>query len=250
MLDPITSPSLDQIRHGFFTKLGGVSEGIYSTLNCGPGSSDDPAHVAQNRARVAAHFGREPSELLSPNQVHSADVLTVTEPFSDRPKCDALVTRTPGLVLGVLSADCAPILFADPQNRVIAAAHSGWRGTIAGIGAATVDAMIAQGADRTQIRAVVGPTISQVAYEVGPEFVEEFLDEDPSFSRYFSGGQGDRAHFNLPVFLLDHLRQTGIKSAEWTGECTFSEQERLFSYRRTTHAGEPDYGRQISAITL
>ena len=251
MLNPITSPSLEPVRHGFFTRLGGVSEGIYSTLNCGPGSSDDPAAVTENRSRVAGHFALPGNHLISLHQVHSAKAVHVTGTFDGvRPKADAMVTATPGIALGVLSADCAPILFADPQNHVIAAAHSGWRGTLAGIGRATVDAMIAIGAARENIQAVIGPTISQRAYEVGPEFFDDFLAEDQGNARFFAGGTGDRMMFDLPSFILDHLRATGIKSADWTGDCTFSDEERLFSYRRTTHRKEADYGRQISVITL
>ena len=251
MLNPITSHLLEPVKHGFFTRHGGTSKGIYSTLNCGPGSDDDPSVVTENRARVAAHFGLRESQLISLYQVHSATAVHVTGPFKgERPKADAMVTSTPGIALGVLSADCAPILFADPQNNVIGAAHSGWRGTLCGIGPATVEAMINIGATRENIQAVIGPTISQRAYEVGPEFLDEFLAEDQEYARFFAAGNGDRVMFDLPSFILFHLRETGIKSADWTGECTFSDEERLFSYRRTTHRKEADYGRQISVITL
>lgn len=251
MLNPITSELLGPGRHGFFTSEGGVSGGTYASLNCGEGSSDDPAAVAENRARVAAHMGVDDVALVSVHQVHSADVIEVTDAFGDaKPKCDAMVSAMPGIALGTLSADCAPLLFRDADAGVVGAAHAGWRGALAGVGRATVEAMEGLGASRGNICAVIGPTISQRAYEVGPEFVETFVDGDREFSRFFAGGHGDRAQFDLPSFLLHQLRQVGVKSAEWTGDCTFSNPERLFSYRRNTHAGVKDYGRLIAAITI
>lgn len=244
-LAPITSPLLTGLQHGFFTRQGGVSRGIYDSLNCGPGSDDDAGAVAENRARVAAHLGAR--ALLSLHQVHSDRVVTVTDPdwLEDRPEADAMVTDRPGIALGALAADCAPVLFADPDAGVIGAAHAGWKGALGGVLEATVEAMRALGA--RGIRAVVGPAISQRAYEVGPEFLERFIDEDPGHAMFFAQGQGDRYQFDLPGFALSRLRAAGA-DAEWCGHCTFSDPARFFSYRRTTHAGEPDYGRQVSAI--
>jgi len=192
----------------------------------------------------------EPSHLVSVHQVHSPDVATLTAPFSEKPKVDAMVTATPGLALGVLSADCQPVLFADTKAGVIGAAHAGWKGTQAGVLEATLDAMEALGADRARICAVIGPSISQRAYEVGPEFMEDFLLDDPDSDRFFAGGEGDRVQFDLPGYGLARLRAAGVGNAEWTGHCTYSDPARFFSYRRATHAGEADYGRLIAAIRL
>jgi len=192
----------------------------------------------------------EPSHLVSVHQVHSPDVATLTAPFSEKPKVDAMVTATPGLALGVLSADCQPVLFADAKAGVIGAAHAGWKGTQAGVLEATLDAMEALGADRARICAVIGPSISQRAYEVGPEFMEDFLLDDPDSDRFFAGGEGDRVQFDLPGYGLARLRAAGVGDAEWTGHCTYSDPARFFSYRRATHAGEADYGRLIAAIRL
>lgn len=250
MLEILTSDALSPLRHGFFTRKGGASSGIFHGLNCGPGSSDLAEVVAINRARVALAMDLPAEALLTANQVHSADVLAVTAPFADRPRADGLVTATPGLALAVLTADCQPVLFADAEAGVIGAAHAGWRGTRDGVLEATVEAMIALGARRGQITAVIGPTISQAAYEVGPEFVESFVDEDRDSARFFANGRGDRALFDLPGFGLHRLRAAGIKHAEWTRHCTYRDPERFFSFRRTTHAGEADYGRLISVIRL
>jgi len=192
----------------------------------------------------------EPSHLVSVHQVHSPDVVTLTAPFSEKPKVDAMVTATPGLALGVLSADCQPVLFADTKAGVIGAAHAGWKGTQAGVLEATLDAMEALGADRARICAVIGPSISQRAYEVGPEFMEDFLLDDPDSDRFFAGGEGDRVQFDLPGYGLARLRAAGVGDAEWTGHCTYTDPARFFSYRRATHAGEADYGRLIAAIRL
>jgi polyphenol oxidase len=247
----LTSPALDPIRHGFFTRKGGASSGIFAGLNCGPGSSDLAEVVAINRARAAAAMGVGPDHLVTVHQVHSPDVVTLAAPpQGPRPKADALVTATPGLALAVLTADCQPVLFADPVARVIGAAHGGWRGTHLGVLEATLDAMEALGADRANIRAVIGPTISQSAYEVGPEFLQTFLDEDPDNARFFAQGTGDRALFDLPAYGLHRLRQAGVGHAEWTRHCTYRNPDRFYSFRRTTHAGEADYGRLISAIRL
>jgi YfiH family protein len=250
-LEILTSPALDPIRHGFFTRKGGASSGMFAGLNCGLGSSDLAEVVTINRARAAAAFGVAPDHLVTVHQVHSHDVATLSAPpEGPRPKADALVTATPGLALAVLTADCQPVLFADPMARVIGAAHGGWRGTHAGVLEATVDAMEALGAARANIRAVIGPTISQAAYEVGPEFLQTFLDEDPENARFFAPGNGDRALFDLPSYGLHRLRQAGVGQAEWTRHCTYRDPDRFYSYRRTTHAGEADCGRLISAIRL
>ncbi len=251
-LEIITAPSLAGVQHGFFTRRGGASSGIFSGLNCGPGSSDQAEAVRINRGRVAQSMSIAPDRLLSLHQVHSPDVVTVdgTEDWNPRPRADGLVTSTPGLAISILTADCAPVLFADRDASVIGAAHAGWKGALAGITDAVIAAMAALGAERQRIRAVIGPTISQRAYEVGPEFMDRFLDEDEAHARFFAGGRGDRLQFDLPGFLLHRLREAGIADAAWTGHCTFSDPARFYSYRRATHAHEPDYGRLIAVIRL
>lgn len=249
MLEKITSDALP-VPHGFFTRKGGASSGIFAGLNCGPGSTDQAEVVAINRARVADAMGVAPDHLLSIHQVHSADVVTVSGPLAERPRADGMVTATPGVALGVLTADCQPVLFADPQARVIGAAHAGWRGTRDGVLEATVAAMEALGAKRENMAAVIGPTISQTAYEVGPEFFESFTDDDPETARFFIAGQDGRYMFDLPAMGLARLRAAGVGHAEWTRHCTYRDSERFFSFRRTTHAGEADYGRLISTIRL
>lgn len=249
MLEKITSDALP-VQHGFFTRKGGASSGIFAGLNCGPGSSDQAEVVAINRARVADAMGVAQDHLISINQVHSADVIHVTGPLAERPRADGMVTATPGIALGVLTADCQPVLFADPEAGVIGAAHAGWRGTRDGVLEATVEAMIALGARRDRIAAVIGPTISQSAYEVGPEFFEAFTDDDRDSARFFIAGQDGRYLFDLPAMGLSRLRAAGVGHAEWTRHCTYRDSERFFSYRRTTHAGEADYGRLISTIRL
>lgn len=249
MLEIITSDVLP-VRHGFFTRKGGASSGIFAGLNCGVGSTDQSDIVAINRARAAAALDLAPEALVSVHQVHSPDVVTVTGPLTIRPRADAMVTRTPGLALAVLTADCQPVLFADPEAGVIGAAHAGWRGARDGVLEATVEAMVALGATPAGIRAVIGPTISQTAYEVGPEFVEGFLAEDPRNARFFGQGIGDRAQFDLPAYGLHRLRSAGVGHAEWTRHCTYSDTDRFYSYRRSNHRHEADYGRLISAIRL
>ena len=249
-LQPVTHPGLRPLRHGFFTRAGGASSGIFAGLNCGPGSSDQTEAVAVNRARVAEAMGVDAAHLLTVNQVHSADVLTVTEPFTDRPRADAMVTARPGLAIAVLTADCQPVLFADVAAGVIGVAHAGWRGALSGVLEATLDAMERLGARRAATTAIIGPTISQRAYEVGPEFMDAVLAEDVEYDRFFAGGAGDRVQFDLPAFGLHRLRAAGIGHAEWTGHCTYSNPERFFSYRRSVHKGEADYGRLIAAIRL
>jgi polyphenol oxidase len=248
-LEIITS-GLIATRHGFFTRKGGASSGIFAGLNCGNGSSDMAEAVQINRTRVADAMGVDSDHLLSVHQIHSAEVIAVTSPMPVRPQVDAMVTATPGLALGILTADCQPVLFHDARAGVIGAAHAGWRGTKDGVLQATVAAMEGLGADRGNIHAVIGPCISQAAYEVGPEFLQGFLDDDPANAGYFASGKGDRALFNLPAFGLAQLRSAGVGQAEWTGHCTYTDAERFFSFRRTTHLGEADYGRLISVIRL
>ncbi len=249
MLEIITSDALPP-RHGFFTRKGGASSGIFAGLNCGTGSSDQAEIVAINRTRVAEAMGVAPDALVTVNQVHSPDVVTVTGPLADRPRADAMVTAMPGLALAVLTADCQPVLFADAQAGVIGAAHAGWRGALDGVLEATVAAMEALGARREAISAVIGPCISQAAYEVGPEFLDAFRDDDPANTRFFANGAGDRLLFDLPGFGLHRLRTAGVGQAEWVRHCTYRDSERFYSFRRTTHSGEADYGRLISVIRL
>ncbi|MFN3972295.1 MAG: peptidoglycan editing factor PgeF [Gemmobacter sp.] len=249
MLEIITSPALPA-RHGFFTRKGGASSGIFAGLNCGSGSSDLAEIVAINRARVAEAMGVGAPHLLTVHQVHSAEAVTVTAPLPERPRADAMVTATPGVALAVLTADCAPVLLSDAGAHVVGAAHAGWRGAQGGVLEATVAAMEALGARRDRIHAVIGPTISQAVYEVGPEFADGFLDDDPANARFFAQGPGDRALFDLPGYALARLRAAGVGQAEWTRHCTYLDEARFFSFRRTTHRGEADYGRLISAIRL
>ena len=249
MLEILTSDAITA-RHGFFTRKGGASSGIFAGLNCGPGSTDLSDAVILNRARVAQALDLAPAALISLNQVHSTRVVTLTAPFTDRPLADAMVTATPGIGLGILTADCQPVLFHDAKAQVIGAAHAGWRGTRDGVLEATVEAMVALGAIRDAITAVIGPTISESAYEVGPEFFEAFTDDHPEDARFFVTGKGDRMLFDLPGYGLHRLRLAGVGLAEWTRHCTYRDPDRFYSYRRTTHAGEADYGRLISVIRL
>lgn len=249
-MEILTSDMITPLRHGFFTRRGGASSGIFEGLNCGVGSSDIAEVVQINRARVAAAMGVDPAGLTSVHQVHSADVVTVDGPQTGKVRADALVTATPGVALSILTADCQPVLFADAGAGVIGAAHAGWRGALEGVLEATLDAMEALGARREDIAAAIGPTISQAAYEVGPEFFETFMAADPAYARFFANGEGDRMMFDLPGFSLQRLRDAGIGEAHWTRHCTYSDPERFFSYRRSVHDDEADYGRLISAIRL
>ncbi|MCB1329692.1 MAG: peptidoglycan editing factor PgeF [Maritimibacter sp.] len=239
------------VTHGFFTRRGGASSGIYSGLNCGGGSDDQRDAVALNRARVAAAMGVAPEDLASVVQTHSADVVTVTGPMdAPRPEADGMVTATPGVALTVLTADCEPVLFADGAAGVIGAAHAGWKGALGGVLEATVEAMVALGAARGRIVAVIGPTLGRTAYEVGPEFRDRFVEADPGNARYFLPGEGDRLMFDLPGYGLARLAAAGVGQAEWTGHCTYSDPVRFYSYRRSVHRKEADYGRLISVIRL
>ncbi len=251
LLEIVTSDALP-VRHGFFTRKGGASSGIFFGLNCGPGSSDLAEVVAINRARVARAMGIDADHLLTINQIHSPDVVHVTGPLGNgpRPSADGMVTATPGVGLGVLTADCQPVLFCDARAQVIGAAHAGWRGAHLGVLEAVLTAMEGLGADRANISAVIGPCISQSAYEVGPEFFDTFTADDPRHARFFAQGPGDRMLFDLPAFGLHCLREAGVGHAEWTRHCTYRDPDRFFSFRRTTHAGEADYGRLISVIRL
>jgi YfiH family protein len=251
----IEAPSLaglPGIRHAFFTRGGGVSTGLYASLNGGLGSHDEPSLVAENRRRMAEHMGVPPSHLVSLYQVHSAEVAVIEGPMAlaDRPRADAMVTRVPNLALGIATADCGPILFADPVGRVVGAAHAGWKGALTGVIAATVDAMVRLGSERNDIVAVLGPTISQPAYEVGEDFRSRFSAEVPGSDVHFSQGREGHAQFDLPGFIARRLSEAGVTTASVLGLCTYADPERFYSYRRTTHRGEADYGRLISAITL
>ena len=250
MLERLTSAELSPVSHGFFTRRGGASSGIFAGLNCGRGSSDQSEAVAINRARVAEAMDADHDALVGVRQVHSARAITVDGPLDPETEADAIVTATPGLVLSVLTADCQPVLFADPRAGVVGAAHAGWRGALDGVLDATVEAMEAAGARRADIVAVIGPTISQRNYEVGPEFLDTFLAEAPDNARFFANGQGDRLQFDLPAYGLHRLRSAGVGHAEWTRHCTYDDAERFYSYRRSTHAREADYGRLLSAIRL
>ncbi|MGB3501296.1 MAG: peptidoglycan editing factor PgeF [Mesorhizobium sp.] len=239
------------IRHGFFTRHGGVSDGIYAGLNTGVGSNDTPESVTENRRRVAEWMGVAPDHLLSAYQVHSPDVLVVREPFTgDRPKVDALVTDRPGIAIGASSADCGPVLFADPHSAVIGAAHAGWKGAFTGVLENTIDAMERLGAERNRIVAVLGPSISQANYEVGPEFVERIISANPANAAWFAPSTNDgHAMFDLNGYTLDRLRRAGVK-AHGLDRCTYADENLFYSYRRTTHRKEPDYGRHLSAIVI
>ncbi len=254
--DPIRSPLLDKagtdgIRHGYFTRTGGVSEGIYRGLNIGTGSQDDQALVAENRRRVADWMGVGPDHLLTAWQVHSPDVVVAREPFTgDRPKADAIVTDRPGIAVGASTADCGPVLFADPQAGVIGAAHAGWKGALTGVLENTIAAMEGLGARRDGIVAVLGPSISGRNYEVGPEFRDRFLSAAPANEGWFiPSGRADHFLFDLNGYTVERLRNAGV-TAEALGRCTYDEEELFYSYRRTTHRNEPDYGRQVSVIVL
>ncbi len=250
-LEILTSDLLAGTRHGFFTRRGGASSGVFDGLNCGPGSSDQSDVVAINRARVAAAMGVAPDALATVSQVHSDRVIAIDGPLgTSRPEADGLVTATPGIALAILTADCLPALFADPEAQVIGAAHAGWKGARAGVLEATLAAMQALGARPGTTRVVLGPAISQANYEVGPDFFEEFLADDPGNSRFFAGGQGDRMQFDLPAYALHRLRAAGVAEAQWTRHCTYADPARFYSYRRSVHRREADYGRLISAIRL
>jgi YfiH family protein len=253
MLQAAALSELSGIRHAFFTRDGGVSLGLYSTLNGGIGSNDVPTKVVENRTRMAAVLGVAPDCFLTAYQIHSPDVITIDRPWGpdERPRADAIVTRTRGLGIGVTTADCGPVLFADGEAGVIGAAHAGWRGAITGVLEATVGAMEACGASRARIVAVLGPTIRQPNYEVGPEFVARFEAEDSENLRFFvPSSRAGHAMFDLPGFIMARLGEIGVARSEDIGHCTYADPTRFFSYRRSTHVREPDYGRHVNAIAL
>lgn len=241
------------IAHAFFSREGGVSQGLYEGLNIGLGSDDDRAHVLENRARAARQFGLAPDSLVTPHQIHSADVLTVSAPFEENAdrRADALVTNQPDLILGIATADCGPVLFADADAKVIGAAHAGWKGAFGGILENTLEAMEALGAARSRITAVLGPTISAQAYEVGPEFRARFLDDTLLNAPFFTPSPtAGHFMFDLPAYILRRLTAAGVGTAKASGHCTYSDEDAFYSYRRATHRSEPDYGRLLSAIVL
>ncbi len=242
---------LPGLRHAFFTRRGGVSTGVYASLNVGAGSRDDPAAVAENRARAAGAFGAAPEQLLTCYQIHSATAVIAEEPWESRPQADAVVTRTPGLVLGALAADCAPVLMADPEAGVIAAVHAGWRGALGGVVQAAVDAMGQLGALPERTTAVVGPCIGRPSYEVGLEFLDAFKAGTRGAERFFTpGATPEKRMFDLSGFVLDRLATAGVGRAAWIGRDTYAEPDVFFSNRRALHHGEADYGRLLSAIML
>jgi YfiH family protein len=243
----------DTLEHGFFGRRGGYSTGLFASLNVGLGSGDDRPTVLRNRGVVAKALGGEERQLVTAYQVHSPDVIVVTRPWAhdDRPMVDGMVTTTPGIILGALTADCGPVLFADPGAGVIGVAHAGWKGALHGVTDATVLRMEAIGASRKNIVAVLGPTISQAAYEVGPEFIAWFLKSDDGNRTYFTDSVKENHHmFDLPKYLTDRMRAFGVGTVIDSGLCTYSREDEYFSYRRATHAQEKDYGRQIAAIRL
>ncbi|MDP1738074.1 MAG: peptidoglycan editing factor PgeF [Caulobacter sp.] len=243
---------LPGVKHAFFTRRGGVSKGIYESLNVGRGSGDDAGDVQENRRRAAAWFGAEPDALNTCYQIHSATAVTAEEPWCGRlPEGDAVVTGQSGLVCAVLSADCAPVLFADPRARVVAAAHAGWQGALNGVVEATLTAMEASGADRSRVVAAIGPCIAQPSYEVGLEYLDRFETARPGSARFFKPGEtADKRLFDLPGFVLDRLAEAGVEKAEWIGRDTCAEDDWFFSNRRAFRRGEGDYGRLMTAIML
>jgi YfiH family protein len=248
-----TSLALTGIRHGFFTRAGGVSSGLYASLNGGVGSQDDAGKVLENRARMAAALGVEPRRLLTAYQTHSPNVVVAEAPWTteNRPRADAIVTRMRALAIGVTTADCGPVLFAEPRAGVIGAAHAGWRGALTGVIEATIAAMERLGAAQRQIRAAIGPMIRQGNYEVGPDLVERFRADDPASSRFFGPARRDgHAMFDLAGYIAARLKRAGITEVEDVGLCTYADPEQFFSYRRTTHRAEADYGRHVNAIAL
>lgn len=249
VLESLTAP---RVAHGFFTRDGGVSGGIYASLNCGNGSGDDPAAVAENRARAAAALGVAREALATNHQVHGSNVVTVTDDWRTRPRArgDGLVTRERGVALGILTADCVPVLFADAEAGVIGAAHAGWRGAVSGVLEATTQAMTALGADPSRIRAGFGPAIAQASYEVGPEFPAPFLAQDPDNERFFVASPNGKSRFDLPGYIRARLERLGLAAVAATGGDTAAEPDRFFSYRRSRLMGEQDYGRLLSAIAL
>jgi len=253
-LHVLTSPLLDTpgIRHGFFTRKGGVSEGLYEGLNVGIGSRDDPGRVLQNRRRAAAYFDLDPTRLVTAYQIHSAKALIVEGPWTDRPQeGDAVVTAAPGVMCGALAADCAPVLIADPEARVVAAVHAGWQGALAGVVEAAVAQMTALGASTQRMVAAVGPCIGPSSYEVGLEFLERFTAAHPTNAGFFAtSANPEKRMFDLPAFVLNRLHAAGVGACEWIGADTCAKPDLFFSNRRAFKRCEDDYGRLLSAIAL
>jgi purine-nucleoside/S-methyl-5'-thioadenosine phosphorylase / adenosine deaminase len=253
MMVKASTLSLPGVSHAFFTREGGVSEGLYASLNGGTGSVDAPARVAENRARMAAAIGVEPQRFLTAYQIHSPQVVVAETPWAGdaRPRADGIVTRMPKLAIGVSTADCGPVLLADPQAQVIGAAHAGWRGALFGVVEATVAAMERLGAAREHIRTALGPMIRQPNYEVGPDLIERFAAEDPDSDAFFAPAQRPgHALFDLGGYVATRLRRAGVSRIEDVGLCTYANPGRFYSYRRATHRAEADYGRHINAIAL
>lgn len=252
----LASPALEKLsmhlRHGFFGRRGGVSVGAFRSLNCGLGTADDPERVSENRARICRTLGARGDRLATLRQVHSARVvmLDASSNLADRAEADALVTRTPGIVLGVLAADCAPVLLCDPRAGVAGAAHAGWRGAVGGVTDATVDAMVALGANPSHIVAAIGPCLSQASFEVGPDLVDAVLDASPWAEHLFVPGRDDRQHFDLKRYILGRLTRQGVAHAEALTDDTLTAQDDYFSYRGANAAGQKDTGRNLSAIVL
>jgi len=243
---------LPGVRHAFFTRQGGVSEGVFDSLNVGLGSGDDPLCVAENRHRAGRALGQDGAALLTAYQIHSAITVTVDASFDgERPWADAIVTQTPGLVCGSLAADCAPVLIADPEARIVAAVHAGWRGALAGVVGSAIDAMVWLGGDPARMSAAVGPCIGPASYEVGLEFLDAFVEADGANARFFAAGPlPEKRLFDLPAYVLSRLAADGVARAEWIGRDTLAEEDWFFSNRRAVHRGEGDYGRLLSAICL
>lgn len=253
MLQAVSLSGLKGLRHAFFTRAGGVSSGIYESLNGGIGSKDEAGHVSENRSRMAAVLDVLPSNFITAYQVHSPDAVIADRPWDtgSRPKADAIVTRVPGLAIGVTTADCGPVLFADAAAGVIGAAHAGWRGAFTGILESTLAAMETLGARREQTVVALGPMIRQTNYEVGADFMKTFTDADADNARFFrTGARTDRPLFDLPGYIAARLQRAGVQAIEDLGLCTYAEPGRFFSYRRSQHRSESDYGRHISAIAL
>ena len=253
MLQAQSLSRLAGIRHGFFTRSGGVSDGVYTSLNGGVGSEDSPVKVAENRARMAAGLGVTLERFLTAYQIHSPEVVVAETPWAsnERPRADAIVTRTPGLAIGISTADCGPVLFADPQARVIGAAHAGWRGALTGVIEATVAAMEKLGAERQRIVAAAGPMIRQPNYEVGQDLIDRFVAVESNTVRFFKPTKRPgHAMFDLAGFVVSRLRRAKVAEIEDLGHCTYADPAQFYSYRRATHLAEPDYGRHINAIAL
>ena len=253
MVPVLHSPLLSAVpgvRHAFFTRKGGRSRGLYSSLNVGVGSKDDPGAVAENRARCAAHFQAESRALLTCYQIHSATAVVAKVPWAERPEADAIVTKVAGLVCGALAADCAPVLIADPEARVVASVHAGWKCALAGVVASAVRTMEGQGASAERMVAAIGPCIGPASYEVGAEFRDRFEEVDPAFARFFPPAAAGGSLFDLPAFVLARLKAAGVARAEWIGRDTYADEAHFFSNRRAFKRQEADYGRLLSAIQL